>query len=187
MNNDSLDKLRIDLSFKSKNGLDFTLSACVVWLLITFIWTLDKKAYDKSVLTFIAGALMFPLTLVFSKIFKTVWTNKENPLQPLGLWLNFSQLFYFPFLIFILVRMPDYFVMTYSIITGAHFFPYAWFYKTSYYAVFAAIISVGAMLSGLLLNTGMMYLIPLFMSVLLLLLTVFLYIDYSRKRTIIAE
>jgi hypothetical protein len=187
MNTNSLDKLRNDLSLKSKNGLDFTLSACIVWLLITHIWTLDKRAYDKSVLTFIAGSLMFPLTLVFSKIFRTIWTNKENPLQPLGLWLNFSQLFYFPFLIFILVRMPDYFVMTYAIITGAHFFPYAWFYKTSYYAVFAAIISFGAMLSGLLLNTGMMYLIPLFMSISLILLTGFLFLDYNRKRTIITE
>lgn len=186
MTSESLDKLRNSLSIKSKNGLDFTLSACFVWILITIVWTLDKRAYDKSVLTFIVGSLMLPMTLVFSKIFRTVWSDKDNPLQPLGLWFNFSQLFYFPFLVFILVKMPDYFVMTYAIITGAHFFPYAWFYRTSHYAVFAGIISVGALISGLFLKPDGMYLIPLFMSVALFILTVLLFIDFNRKRIIVS-
>ena len=60
------------------------------------------------------------------------------------MWLNLAQLFYFPFLFFILRDNPTYFVMTYVIITGAHFFPYAWFYDEIGYAIFAGIISVGA-------------------------------------------
>ena len=100
MTNESLAKLRIDLSVKSKNGIDFTLSAGIVWIIISWVWKLDFKSYDKSVFTFIIGALMMPLAFFLSKLFKTTWTNKDNPLQPLGLWLNFSQLFYFPFLIF---------------------------------------------------------------------------------------
>lgn len=95
---ENFDKLRIELSVKSKNGLDFTTSACIVWLLIAFIWTLEIKPYDKSVFTFIVGGFVLPLAFLFSKLFKTNWTNKENLLQPLGLWLNFAQLFYFPFL-----------------------------------------------------------------------------------------
>jgi hypothetical protein len=180
--NESLDSLRTDLSVKSKNGLDFTLSAGVIWIIITYIWTLDYKAYDKSVFTFIVGALMLPLTYLFSRLFKTVWTNKDNPLQPLGLWLNFSQLFYFPFLIFTLVKMPDYFVMVYVIITGGHFFLYAWFYKTNLYAVFAAILTLGAMFLGLLLPLDKMYVIPLFMGVALILLTLLLLFDSNRKK-----
>ena len=93
---ENLTELRIDLSVKSKNGIDFTLAAGIVWILISWIWTLNFKSYDKSVFTFIIGALMMPLAFFLSKLFKTTWTNRENPLQALGLWLNFSQLFYFP-------------------------------------------------------------------------------------------
>jgi len=84
---------------------------------------LPFSSYDKSIFTFIIGSLMLPLALLISKFTKAEWSIKDNPLQPLALWLNLSQLFYFPFLVFILLQQPDYFVMTYVIITGAHFFP----------------------------------------------------------------
>ncbi|OFX82810.1 MAG: hypothetical protein A2W99_14195 [Bacteroidetes bacterium GWF2_33_16] len=178
---EKFDSLRTELSIKSKNGIDFTFSASIVWLVISLIWMLNIKAYDKSILTFMVGGVMLPLALLLSKLLKTTWTNKENPLQPFGLWLNFAQLFYFPFLIFALIKMPEYFVMVYVIITGAHFFPYAWFYKTKLYAIFAGLISVGALVLGLILSAQKMHLIPLFMSALLLILSILLYFD-SRKK-----
>ena len=182
MTNESLDGLRVNLSVKSKNGLDFTFSAGIIWIIIAWIWTLNFKSYDKSVFTFIIGALMMPLAFLFSKLFKTTWTDKDNPLQPLGLWLNFSQLFYFTFLIFSLIKFPDYFVMVYAIITGGHFFPYAWFYKTKLYAVFAGIISIGAMTLGLILPITEIYFIPIFMSASLIVLTILLFFDSKKKK-----
>jgi hypothetical protein len=184
MKNESIDELRVNLSVKSKNGLDFTLSAGIIWIIIAWIWTLDFKSYDKSVFTFIVGVLMMPLAFLFSKLFKTTWTNRGNPLQPLGLWLNFSQLFYFPFLIFSLIKFPDYFVMVYAIITGGHFFPYAWFYKTNLYAVFAGTISLGSMALGLMLPVEKMYLIPILMSVSLIILTILLLFDSKKKKSL---
>jgi hypothetical protein len=178
---EDLNQLRVDLSLQSKNGIDFILSASIIWLGIAFIWTLDFNAYDKSVFTFVVGSLMLPAALLFSKVLKTNWTNKENPLQPLGLLLNVAQLFYFPFLIFTLIKMPDYFAMGYAIVTGAHFFPYAWFYKVKAYAFFAGIISVGALILGLTLPGEKMYILPLCMSLCLILLGGFLYADYKRK------
>ncbi len=176
------DKLRVELSVKLKNGLDFTLAASIIWLAIAFVWTLNAKAYDKSVLTFIVGSVMLPLALLISKIIKTTWTIKENPLQPLGLWLNFAQLFYFPFLVFTLIKSPDYFVMVYAIITGAHFFPYAWFYKTSLFAIFAGLISLGSLIIGLVVPTEKMYFIPFLMSIALFVLTILLHFDSKKKQ-----
>ncbi len=178
---EDFDKLRLELSVKSKNGMDFTLAASVIWAAIAFVWTLDYRAYDKSVLTFIVGGVMLPLAFLFSKLLKTKWTNKENPLEPLGLWLNFAQLFYFPFLVFTLIRMPEYFVMVYVIITGAHFFPYAWFYKTNLFAIFAGILALGAMLLGLFLEEEKTFLIAVFMSASLIVLTILLYFDSRAK------
>jgi len=181
MTGEKLDELRIELSAKSKNGIDFTLSASIIWLVIVFIWRLGYKPYDKSIFVFIAGGPLLPIAFLFSKLLKTEWKIKDNPLQPLGLWLNFAQLFYFAFLVLVLIKMPEYFIMTYAIITGAHLFPYAWFYKTNWYAIFAGLIVLGSLLLGLLLPNDKMYFVALFTSISLFILTIFLYFDSIKK------
>lgn len=174
-------QLRLELSVRAKNGIDFILAASIVWIAITYVWTLPYPAYNKSIITFMVGGVMMPLAILFSKLLKTEWTIKSNPLQPLGLWLNFAQLFYFPFLFFVLFKMPDYFVMVYVIITGAHFFPYAWFFKSFAYAIAAGVISIGAMILGLILTQENYYLIPLFLSVSLLILAASLFMNYKSR------
>jgi hypothetical protein len=181
MTRENLDELRNELSVKSKNGVDFTLAASIIWLLIAYLWTLKFKPYDKSIFVFIAGAPLLPMAFLFSKLLKTNWKITNNPLQPLGLWLNFAQLFYFPFLIFTMIKMPEYFIMVYAIITGAHFFPYAWFYKTNWYAIFSGIIVLGVLLLGLNLPTEKMYFVAIFTSISLLVLTIGLYFESTKK------
>lgn len=68
MDKDLLDRLKIDLSLKAKNGIDFIVAASVVWLLISLIWTLSYSSYNKSVFTFmISGSLMvLAITLYLS-------------------------------------------------------------------------------------------------------------------------
>jgi len=184
MNSEKLDELRNGLSVKSKNGIDFTLAASIIWFVIVFLWRLEFKPYDKAIFVFIAGGPLLPLAFLFSKLLKTNWKIKDNPLQPLGLWLNFAQLFYFPFLIFTMIKMPDYFIMTYAIITGGHLFPYAWFYRTNWYAIFAGIIVLGSLFLGLSLPNEKMYFVALFTSISLFILTICLYFDTMKKRTI---
>jgi len=182
MTTENLDEIRVELSVKSKNGIDFTLAAAIIWIVIVFLWRLEFKPYDKAIFVFIAGGPMLPLAFLFSRLFKTNWKIKENPLQPLGLWLNFGQLFYFPFLVFTMIKMPEYFLMTYAIITGGHLFPYAWFYRTKWYAIFAGIIVLGSLFMGLGLPTGKLFLVALFTSISLFILTFFLYLDAMKKK-----
>jgi hypothetical protein len=177
-----LDALRNDLSLKAKNGIDFTIAATIIWALIAYIWSLKGDSYNKAVLVFIAGAPLLPLAFGLSKVLKTQWKIEDNPLQPLGLILNFAQLFYFPFLIFVLLRHPDYFVMTYAIITGAHFFPYSWFYKTISYAIVAGLISLGSLLIALNVAVENQYYVGVWVSACLLVLTFGLVGDYRRKQ-----
>lgn len=182
MTKSELDALRIDLSIKAKNGIDFILAATIIWCLIAIIWMLPFSAYDRSVFTFIIGSFLLPLALGLSKLLKTSWKIPENPLQPLGLWLNFAQLFYFPFLIFVLLKHPNYFLMTYAIITGAHFFPYAWYYNNKAYALMAGIISVGNLLLAMRLPTPDFYLAGFFMAICLLILALWNFIIYHQHR-----
>ncbi|MCC2548630.1 hypothetical protein LJY25_19435 [Hymenobacter sp. BT175] len=179
--------LKLELSAKAKNGLDFILAATLVWLLLTVIWTLPGTPTRNGFITFFVGALTLPLAWLFSKLLGTTWTIKSNPLQPLGLWLNFAQMFYFPFLIFIYSTQPQYFIMTYAIITGAHFFPYAWFYSARAYAVAAGVLPLGALFLGLRYAGTAPYLVPAFTAGVLLLLGVFLRFGYRKSRDLYAQ
>ena len=178
-----LDQLRLDLTLKAKNGLNFILAAAIIWLLIAYIWTLPYTAGGKGTLTFMVGGLMLPLAWLFSKFLHTEWAIPNNPLQPLGLWLNVAQLAYFPILLFVYLKHTDIFIMVYVIITAAHFLPYAWFYNTVSFAVMSIAISVGAMWLGMILTQQQTYLIPLFMAAALLLLAIWLFIDYQKKKS----
>ncbi len=127
------------------------------------------------------SGVMLPFAFMLSKVFKTEWKLRNNPLQPLGMWLNLAQLFYFPFLIFTMIKFPDYFVMVYAIITGAHFFPYAWFYQEKAYAVFAGVISIGSLFAGLYFPIENIYVIPLFTAASLVVLGTLIFASYKSK------
>ncbi|WP_319501632.1 DUF7010 family protein [uncultured Draconibacterium sp.] len=176
-----IDALRADVGAKAKNGIDFILAATIIWIMIAVIWMLPFSAYDRSVFTFIVGSLLLPLALGFSKLLKTSWKIPDNPLQPLGLWLNFAQLFYFPFLIFVLLKNPDYFLMTYAIITGAHFFPYSWYYNNKAYAVMAGIISFGSLLMTLRLTSPDFHLAGFFIAGCLLILAAWNFVLFHQQ------
>lgn len=174
--------LQLELSVKAKNGLDFIVAATVVWVAIAFVWILPNSATHSSFITFFVGSAVLPLAGLLSRLFGTTWKLPHNPLQPLGLWLNFAQLFYFPFLLFIFSRYPQHFIMTYGIITGAHFFPYAWFYRAWPYAVMAGLIPVGCLVLGLRVAAPDLYLIPAFVAGALLVLGGLLLLSYRRNR-----
>ncbi len=179
----SIKKLKLEIQLKAKNGIDFIFAAGITWFGIFLIWKFtNNTSYEKSVFTFIIGAILLPLALGFSKILKTNWKIKDNALQPLGLWLNFAQLIYFPFLIFILIKYPDYFIMAYAIITGAHLFPYTWFYDEIGYAVAAVIISIGSMLIAINVEPIDIFYIPIFTASILLILGIWILIRYHRLR-----
>ncbi|RPD45196.1 hypothetical protein DNI29_17540 [Hymenobacter sediminis] len=174
-------ELKTELSVKAKNGLDFIAAATVVWAAIAIVWTLPYSAAQKGFITFFVGTATLPLAWLLSKALRTTWSLPHNPLQPLGLWLNFAQLFYFPFLIFMFSRYPQHFIMTYGIITGAHFFPYAWFYNARPYAVMAGVIPVGSLVLGLRTPAESLYLIPVFVTGSLLVLGGLLFFSYRQN------
>ena len=180
----SLDQLRLELSVKAKNGLDFILAAVVVWVAIAGVWLLPNSTGRNGFITFFVGALTLPLARLLSKPLRTTWTLPHNPLQPLGLWLNFAQLFYFPLLVFVYMRYPQHFVMAYGITTGAHFFPYAWFYRAPAFAILAGVISAGCLVLGLCLGPGQRYLIPAFVAACLVVLAVLLGRAYRQNKVI---
>lgn len=174
--------LQLELSVKAKNGLDFIGAAILVWAAIALVWTRPNPPALNGFITFFLGPLLLPLARLLSRPLRTTWTLPHNPLQPLGLWLNFAQLFYFPLLLFIYERYPQHFIMAYSIITGAHLFPYAWFYRSPPFAIMAGVISVGCLGLGLRLPASQLYLLPAFVAVALAALAGLLMRSYRRNQ-----
>ena len=93
-----------------------------------------------------------------------------------------SRIYYFPFLILCLIKFPEYFILAYAVITGAHFFPYTWFYKEKAYGFFAGIISLGALIIGLMVSPNQIYYIPIFTSICLGALGIVFFISSRRRK-----
>lgn len=77
--------------------------------------------------------------------------------------------------------------MIYVIITGAHFFPYAWYYNVKAYAIMGGVISVGAMAAGLIVPTENTFMVPLFMVASLIILAVWIWITYKRNAALFSD
>ncbi len=181
MNKKDFDNLKLELKREAKCGVDFIFTASILWLAITYIWTMNYTAYDTSIFTFVISAFLMPLAFAFSKLFKTNWKVKDNPLQSLGLWLNFAQLIYFPILFFILIKDANYFVLGYAIITGAHLFPYAWLYDEKIYAVIAPLISVASLVLTIIFGIEKIWIIPLFTALTLVFTVIWLSLKNKNK------
>lgn len=72
--------------------------------------------------------------------------------------------------------------MAYAIITGAHLFPYAWFYDEIGYAVSAILISVGTLIITLNVGVEEIWIIPLFTSIVLLLFAIWILVRINRLK-----
>jgi hypothetical protein len=72
--------------------------------------------------------------------------------------------------------------MALAIITGAHFFPYAWFYNTKGYAIIAGIILAGSAIIGTRNLDNPPLWIALFMTFCLWTLAVWIFLDYRKVK-----
>lgn len=179
----SFKALQEEIIILNKNGINFLLAASLCWLLIATLWYLPLVEQSKPMFTFFAVAPMMPLAFLFSKVFKTSWNIVGNPLNSLGLWLNFAQLFYFPFVFIFFANNPVQMPMALAIITGAHFFPYAWFYQTKSYAFMAGFISISSAIIGNSSISNAPMWIALMLSACLALQTAWAFIDYRKVKT----
>lgn len=174
--------LKLEIILKTKSGIDFIISLSIVWFVIFFVWFyfIDESTHDKSIFSIFVSITLFPLTYLFSKIFKTNWNIKKNPLQPLRRLLNFSHLMQLPFLLFCVIYFPDYFIVTYAVITGINLLPFSWYYHNYGYTISAIIISLGSVILSVYSSHIDVFFIPLLIATVLLILGISIYVN-NRK------
>lgn len=176
-----VNKIRNELSVRGKNGIGFLISALVIWTIIVIIFVQPIEVHQKNIYMLFATGLMFLLSIGISTLIKADWKLKNNPFGNLGLYFNLAQIIYFPILFWGIIESPNDAIMLLAIITGAHLFPYGWFYNAKPYYVMAPITSVVIMLLGLYSNEENLWLEPFSMVILLLFLILWLSLDYKRK------
>lgn len=177
----NVDEVRLDLSLKGKNGIAFLLSAIIIWLLITTIYLLPISLQAKNIFMLLLTGMLFPIAVGMSRLIKSDWKLEHNPLNKLGLSLNFAQFIYFPMVFWAFIDEPEKMIVFFAVITGAHFFPYGWFYQAIGYYVMAPVIAVAIMLIGWLVNPAKLWIVPLTMLFSLIVLVIWLHKDYKVK------
>ena len=150
MNNNRtcLDELRFNCAKEQKKGLHFILASIIIWLAITLIHITELPILTKNLYTFCATALLLPIAYVTSKIIKVEFSNKENPLNKLGMLFSINQMLYLLIAMWIYAAVPDKMVMILAMIFGAHLLPYAWLYQSMSYSIMSIIIPIIALIVG---------------------------------------
>ncbi|WP_245780792.1 DUF7010 family protein [Gracilibacillus orientalis] len=174
-------ELKRDASVKGKNGIAFIMAATIIWLAITVVYSQTIPLQTKNIILLFLTAFLFPLALAVSAMVKADWKLADNPLGMLGLFLNLAQFMYFPIIFWAFIQSPKEMIIFFAVVTGAHFFPYGWFYEAKPYYIFAPIISVSIMLAGWRMEESQLWIIPLMMMIFLTILSLFLYGDYKSK------
>jgi hypothetical protein len=146
------------------------------------IWIFNKNIFMNNIYTVIIGGMVSTFSYVLSKIMKIQYTVPENPIGILGLLLNLASLFFIPFNFIFIFKAPEYLLISLATITGAHFFPYAWFYKTKWYAIFAGEIVIGIFVLGIALKIEKIYFMALYMFISLGIMAAILYKESINKQ-----
>ncbi|MBZ5749662.1 hypothetical protein K9V48_05245 [Metabacillus sp. DBTR6] len=65
--------MKNELSVKSKNGTSFLLSGVIIWGIITILFLQSFEINTKNIFALYSTGLMFPLSVIISKIMKVDW------------------------------------------------------------------------------------------------------------------
>ena len=149
----NLDELRIDIGIRTKKGLHFILASVVIWFSVLIIWLLPiENVLTKNLLTFCFTTPLLPLAYILSKVINAEFSAKDNPLNKLGILFSWNQMLYLLIAIWIYPTVPDKMVMVLAIIFGAHLLPFGWLYRSKAYLVMSLLISITALITGIVFN-----------------------------------
>lgn len=131
-----------------KRGIHFILASVIIWSGISVVRMLDLPILTQNLLTFCMSTPLMPLAYLFSKMLKIQFNDKENPLSALGILLALAQMPYLLIVMWAYRAAPEQMVMLYAMITGAHFLPYGWLYKSKVYYVYGGLIPIIILVIG---------------------------------------
>ena len=162
----NLDEYKIDIARRGKRGLHFIIASIFIWCAVLIVWLLPiKNILTKNLLTFCFTAPLLPLAYITSKIIKAEFSVKDNPLNKLGILFSCNQYLYILIAMWVYPTVPGKMVMVLAIIFGAHLLPFGWLYQSKVYSVMSVLISLTAMIVGIIFNAIVVSMIMILMEI----------------------
>lgn len=146
--------LKKDTQECMKKGLPFVLASVVIWLLILAVQFLIADISTLNMCTFCCCVLLMPLAILFAKaVGADIFRKTVNPLNKLSLLNTLNQFLYLLIVMWAFSRAPEYMVMVYAMVFGAHLLPFSWVYDSKAYLVISIVETVGALVLYFLLGS----------------------------------
>lgn len=168
----NLEQLRDDCARKQKKGIHFIIGSVIIWVAVFIIHSTSMDIDSKNLFTFCATAPLMPIAYMVSRILKIDFTHKENPLTSLGLLFSVNQVLYLLIAMWVMNQQPEKLVMVLAMIFGAHLLPYSWLYKSISYRVLSVIITIAAMILGILFDSSVVAMVMIAIEVVFVILLI---------------
>ena len=150
MDKQSLEKTKRACARGQKRGLHFIMASVIIWTLVFIVHITKLPIETKNLLTFCCTCPLMPLVWMLSKPLGITFSDKENPLSPLGIVLSLAQIPYLLIVMWVYAAVPEKMVMALAMVFGAHLLPFGWLYNSRVYYFMTGAITIGALLVGLL-------------------------------------
>ena len=132
-----------------KRGLHFIMASVIIWALVAIVNFTKLPIETKNLLTFCCTCPLMPLAWMLSKPLGITFSDKENPLSSLGIIMSMAQIPYLLIVMWVYAAVPEKMVMTLAMVFGAHLLPFGWLYDSKVYYIMSAVVTIGALVLGL--------------------------------------
>ena len=147
--------LKKDTQDCMKKGLPFVLASVAIWILILIVQFLNLDIPTVNMCTFCCCVLLMPFAILFAKVVKAdIFRKTANPLNRLALLNTLNQFLYILIVMWAFSRAPEYMVMVYAMVFGAHLLPFSWVYDSKAYLVISIAETGGALILYFLLGSA---------------------------------
>lgn len=144
-----LEQTKLECARGQKRGLHFIMASVLIWTMVFIVHVTKLPIETKNLLTFCCTCPLMPIAWLLSKPLGITFNDKDNPLTSLGIILSCAQLPYLLIVMWVYAVMPDKMVMTLAMVFGAHLLPFGWLYQSKAYFIMAGVVTIGALIVGL--------------------------------------
>ena len=143
------------LSHLTRKGIGMPIAGMLYWLAVAFLL---RRFPPKTALifSFALTGMVFPLGALLTRLAGGNLFAKSATLTPLGLMLAAVQLFYWPVIVLVFNRAPEWTPFALAVLFGSHFLPYAWLYQSAGYA-FLAVATTLVVTAGVIVTKSPLY------------------------------
>ena len=149
MDKNTLEQTKKACARGQKRGLHFIMASVIIWALVAVVHFTNLPIETKNLLTFCCTCPLMPLAWMLSKPLGITFSDKENPLSTLGIVLSVAQIPYLLIVMWVFAAVPDKMVMTLAMVFGAHLLPFGWLYNSKIYYIMSGVVTIGALILGL--------------------------------------